>query len=228
MLDTYRAVETPEGVELGLRVAGPPARLLAWGIDAFLRTLAYLFLAIGLSFAGQTGLGIFLVLMFLGEWFYPVAFEVLGGGATPGKRRLGLVVLHDDGTPVGWTASILRNLVRFADFLPVAYGFGLATMLVHRDFKRLGDLAAGTVVVYQSAEKEAARQIPEAAPLAAPVALDPEEQRAVLELAERSATLTRERFEELAELPTPLVGRLAGPQAAARMVGIANHLAGRH
>jgi hypothetical protein len=99
---------------------------------------------------------------------------------------------------------------------------------VNRDFKRLGDLAAGTVVVYQSKATEAiARKIPEAAPLPPPVRLDPEEQRAVLELAERAGTLTRERFEELAALPTPLVGRVDGERAAARLVGMANYLAGR-
>ena len=100
-------------------------------------------------------------------------------------------------------------------------------MLASRDFKRLGDLAAGTVVVYRAAAAEAARRIPEAAPVPPPVALDPEEQRAVLELAERSSSLTRERFEELAELPQPLVGRAQRAAAAERILGIANYLAGR-
>jgi len=100
-------------------------------------------------------------------------------------------------------------------------------MLLNRDFKRLGDLAAGTVVVYVSAAGDVARKIPEAAPLAPAVELDLEEQRAVLELAERSPTLTRERLEELAELPTPLVGTLDGERAAARLLGMANYLAGR-
>jgi len=59
------------------------------------------------------------------------------------------------------------------------------------------------------------------------VALDLDEQRALLELAERSQTLTQERFEELAELPRPLVGDLDGPRAAARLLGMANYIAGR-
>jgi hypothetical protein len=100
-------------------------------------------------------------------------------------------------------------------------------MLMNRDFKRLGDLAAGTVVVYHSIAAEAARKIPPAAPVPPPVSLDPEEQRAVLELAERSAALTRERVEELAALPTPLVGALHGEPAAARLLGMANYLAGK-
>jgi hypothetical protein len=83
------------------------------------------------------------------------------------------------------------------------------------------------VVVYHSIDREVSREIPAAAPIVPQVLLDPEEQRAVLELAERSATLTKERFEELSELPTPLVGRLDGARAAARMVVIANYLSGR-
>jgi hypothetical protein len=83
------------------------------------------------------------------------------------------------------------------------------------------------VVVYHSKEAEPARKIPEAAPLPPAVDLDLEEQRAVLELAERSSSLTRERFEELAELPRPLIGNLQAERAAARLLGVANYLAGR-
>ena len=225
MLDTYRAVETPEGVELGLRVAGPPVRLLAWGIDTVIRSIVYAFLGAVFSIAGETGLGAFLVLLFLAEWFYPVFFEVLGGGATPGKRRLGLLVLHDDGTPVGWTASILRNLVRFADFLPMAYGFGLLTMLLHRDFKRLGDLAAGTVVVHR-AETAGPAGVPRhaAEPPAVPLGL--EEQQAVLEFARRLPTWTGERAEEMAEAALPLT-RERGRAGVERLLAIANWLVGR-
>jgi hypothetical protein len=154
-----------------------------------------------------------------------VFFEVLGGGATPGKRRLGLLVLHDDGTPVGWTASILRNLVRFADFLPMAYGFGLLTMLLHRDFKRLGDLAAGTVVVHR-AETAGPAGVPRhaAEPPAVPLGL--EEQQAVLEFARRLPTWTGERAEEMAEAALPLT-RERGRAGVERLLAIANWLVGR-
>src|SRR4051812_2327821 len=104
---------------------------------------------------------------------------------------------------------------------------GLVSMLASRDFKRLGDLAAATVVVYQAEKVEANKNIPAAQPIAPPVPLSLEEQRAVLELAERSVTLTQERVEELAELPAPLVGSLHGEPAARRLIGIANHIAGR-
>lgn len=89
MLDTYRPVETPEGVEIGLRVAGPVPRLFAALIDAGLRTLLYVLLAIPTGALGKSGTGIFLVGLFCGEWFYPVLFEVLSGGATPARSGSG-------------------------------------------------------------------------------------------------------------------------------------------
>ncbi|MGH8725511.1 MAG: RDD family protein, partial [Burkholderiales bacterium] len=126
-----------------------------------------------------------------------------------------------------WPGALTRNLLRAVDFLPLLYGIGLVAMLLNRDFKRLGDLAAGTVVVYQAEKVAQSREIPRAPPVPPPFPLSLEDQRAVLELAERSASLTPERFEELAELPKPLVGRLERDHAAARLLGMANYLAGR-
>lgn len=225
MLDTYRPVETPEGVEIGLRVAGPVPRLFAAAIDAVIRAVVYVVLAIPAGLLGNGGVGLMLVGMFLTEWFYPVLFEVLRGGATPGKRQMGLLVLHRDGTPVGWTASIVRNLVRFADFLPIAYGFGLAAMLIDRDFRRLGDLAAGTVVVHQDTEVIGAR-VPAGPPLRPPASLDFDEQRAVLDFAARLGTWSEARSAELAGLAAPLTGA-TGIEGVRRLLGIANWLLGR-
>ena len=95
-------------------------------------------------------------------------------------------MLNDDGTPVRWPGALTRNLLRAVDFLPFLYGVGLVAMLCNRDFKRLGDLAAGTVVVYQAEKAAAHAHIPQAPPIAPPVPLTLEEQRAVLDLAERS------------------------------------------
>jgi len=227
MLDTTRRVATPEGIELTLRLAGPVPRALAWSIDFLLRAAVVLIVQLIAALFGRAGIGVVLIAAFFAEWLLPAWFEARWGGQTPGKRMLGIAVLNDDGTPLRWPGALTRNLLRAADFLPFFYGVGLIAMLVNRDFKRLGDLAAGTVVVYRAPATETARKIPEAAPIAPPIELHPEEQRAVLELAERSATLTRERFEELAALPAPLVGRLEGERAAARILGVANYLAGR-
>jgi len=227
MLDTTRRVATPEGIELTLRLAGPVPRALAWALDFVLRIGIVLLVQVIFGFFGKAGLGVVLLAAFFVEWLLPAWFEAAWGGQTPGKRAFGIMVLNDDGTPVRWPAALTRNLLRAADFLPFFYCVGLATMLANRDFKRLGDLAAGTVVVYRAERSAPVRDIPKAAPVAPPFALSLDEQRAVLELAERSASLTAERVEELAALPTPLVGRLEGAPAAARLLGMANHLAGR-
>jgi uncharacterized RDD family membrane protein YckC len=225
MLDTYRPVETPEGVEIGLRVAGPVPRLFAAAIDFAIRLGVYVVLSIPAGLLGDGGVGLLLVGMFLMEWFYPVLFEVRRGGATPGKQRMGLLVLHRDGTPVGWMASIVRNLVRFADFLPAAYGFGIASMLIDRDFRRLGDLAAGTVVVHREAGMVGYR-VPTGPPLRPPAPLDLDEQRAVLDFAERLGTWSEARSAELAGLAYPLTGA-TGIEGVKGLLGIANWLLGR-
>ena len=225
MIDTYRPVETPEGVELRLRVAGPPARGVAWTVDVLLRAMGYALLSIPAALLGRAGTGMMFLVVFLGEWFYPVLFEVFAHGATPGKKLVGLAVVHDDGTPVGWSGALLRNLLRFADFLPVAYGFGLVTMLVHPRFKRLGDLAAGTVVVYDERAERTLRAV-DAAPQPPPVPLEPEEQRAIVAFAERMPLWGPARAAELASLAAPLVGA-EGPAAVERLAGIANWLVGR-
>jgi uncharacterized RDD family membrane protein YckC len=226
LLDTTRRVATPEGIELTLHLAGPVPRAMAWAIDLVIRIAILLAVTTGALQLGQAGWGVVLLAAFFVEWLLPAWFEAVWRGQTPGKRAMGLAVLNDDGTPVRWPGALTRNLLRAVDFLPFFYGIGLLAMLSSRDFKRLGDLAAATVVVYQAPSAVHA-DIPQTAAVAPPVALNLEEQRAVLDLAERAATLTRERLEELAELPRPLIGALHGERAAARLLGMANYLAGR-
>jgi uncharacterized RDD family membrane protein YckC len=227
VVDTTRRVATPEGIELTLHLAGPVPRAMAWAIDLAIRFAIVLVVMTGALQFGQAGWGVVLLTLFFVEWLLPAWFETAWRGQTPGKRAMGLAVLNDDGTPVRWPGALTRNLLRAVDFLPFLYGAGLIAMLANRDFKRLGDLAAGTVVVYQLQKADAKKDIPAAAAIAPAVALNLEEQRAVLDLAERSTALTKERFEELAELPTPLVGQLDGERAAARLIAMANHIAGR-
>lgn len=225
MLDTYREVETPEGVELQLRAAGPVARALAFVIDLLLRGVILVLLSISLSIVGNFGMGLFLIAVFMMEWFYPVLFEVYRQGETPGKRMLGLRVLNDNGTPVGWGPSLVRNLLRAVDFLPSFYGFGLASMLLSRDFKRLGDHAAGTIVVYQDRGLRNVA-IPDLPAFAPPLNLNLAEQRAVITFAERSQRLTDSRSEELADLLTPLTG-VQGRPGIQRLYQMANWLVGK-
>ena len=226
MLDTARRVATPEGIEITLRVAGPVPRALAYLLDLVLRIVIMIAVAFAVAVLGRFGLAVFLLSAFLLEWLYPVFFEVLGGGATPGKRAMGLVVLNDDGTPIRWPASLTRNLLRALDFLPFMYFIGYCSMVANRDFKRLGDLAANTLVVYREQKPTTAR-IPEADPVAPLLQLSLSEQRALLDFAERSARITPDRAAELAEIISPLAAEQNGPAAVQHIVGIANHLVGR-
>lgn len=225
IIDTRRPIETPEGVELGLRVAGPIIRGYAWFIDLCIRGGMYFLFAFVLSLLGSLGLGLFLIVMFLLEWFYPVYFEVYRKGATPGKKYLGIKVMNDDGTEVTLQSSLIRNLLRGVDFLPFMYGFGLFAMLYSRDFKRLGDLAAGTIVVYQDKMKEAVPIVQEA-PRTPPVSLTANEQKAVIQFAERHTLFTPQRSAELANILENVTGTREGP-AVKRLLQYANWMLGR-
>ncbi len=225
MLDTARRVATPEGIELSLRLAGPVPRALAWAVDVATRIVAVWVLALVLGPAGLFGTGALFLVLFFFEWLFPAWCEARWNGMTPGKRVLGLMVLNDDGSPVRWPAALTRNLLRTVDFLPLLYAVGLTAMLVNRDFKRLGDLAAGTVVVYRDGAYRSV-QIPPAPPLAPPATLTLGEQRTLLDLAERAPLLSSQRVEELAELAAPLVGETSGDPAE-RVARVANYLVGR-
>ncbi len=228
--DTVRRIATPEGCELELRIAGPIVRARAWLLDSFIRLVAWFGLAMLGFFFRSFGFGLFLVCAFLLEWFYPVFFEVYRNGQTPGKRICGLRVLHDDGRPVGWSASFIRNTVRFVDFMPLLYAFGFVATLFSADGKRLGDLAAGTVVVHADdwREKPVKNKEPEEAGAEPPlVPLTLEEQQAVIEYRRRAAQLTEERALELAGIPLPLIGGLTPEQARRRLLRIGNFLLGK-
>jgi uncharacterized RDD family membrane protein YckC len=226
-LDTLTSAETPEGIALALRPVGVVARAGAFAIDLLIRGALMLAVSMVLTPLGRFGSGLALILWFALEWFYPVLFELLPGGATPGKRALGLRVTMDSGLPITPAASLLRNLLRTADFLPFAYGLGLATVLVRSDFKRLGDIAAGTIVIHvQRATLHGA--LPEAAPTAPAQALSPRTQAAVIAWAGRSTRITEARLAELAQLAAPATGvNAASRDAVLRLLSVANWLMGK-
>jgi uncharacterized RDD family membrane protein YckC len=230
MIDTIHAVQTPEGVDLALHVAGPAPRGLAYGLDLLIQGVGLSTVQTTLFSAGRTGftVGLYLVVGFLTTWFYPVLFEVLAHGQTPGKRIVGVRVVQENGTPIGWSASILRNFLLVADFLPLLYLAGVVSMCVDASFRRLGDLAAGTLVVHAPREQRATRaatRVGEGEPAVAPaLPLTLDEQRAVIAFAERAPLLSRERADELAAIPTALTG---GAEPRARLVAIASWLLGR-
>ncbi|MDB6048595.1 MAG: hypothetical protein JWR17_1341 [Pseudomonas sp.] len=223
-LDTRARIETPEGIDLLLRPAGLVPRSLAFGLDLIIRVLVIGGLYAVFSTLSTFGTGLGMLVLFLGNWWYMVLFEVLNQGRSPGKQVMGLRVIQDDGTPVGWTASLTRNLLRFVDMLPFGYCLGAVSCLQHPMFKRLGDLAAGTLVIYRDAPLTPP-VFPDAQAQVAPFALRLDEQRALLEFVERQASLSPERTQELAAiLALPL--QIPADQALARLNGIARGLLG--
>ncbi|MDH5454885.1 MAG: RDD family protein [Gammaproteobacteria bacterium] len=221
LLDTAYNIGTPEGVELRLPVAGLAPRSLAWLIDALIKFLSLTVLSIILELLGDLGTGIYLLLIFGLLWFYNVLFEIFNHGATPGKRALGIRVMNANGTPVGWSGSLLRNLIRVVDALPGCYAFGCIAVLLSRQFQRLGDLAAGTIVVYAPRQTVGSKpgDVPPV-PLKAHLSLD--EQQAIVSFGERANFLNAERAEELAAILDPM---LDGVDRNA-LVGHANWLIG--
>ena len=224
MLDTRYPIETPEGIDLTIPIAGPVVRILAFSFDIIFCMMLQALIGTTLHLAGQFGAGTVFISSFLILWFYPVYFEVTRNGMTPGKKEMGILVIHDDGTPVTFASSLIRNLLRAVDFLPFAYVAGILTMIFSPQFKRLGDLAARTCVIY-STPKAKLPSIPRCSPLRSPIPLATAEQRAILHFAERHSTLTKARSAELASM---VAGRLipGAPSSATTLYHIANGLAG--
>lgn len=189
------SVETPEHVALDYEVAGLGSRALAAILDTvlvFCIELAVLF--VSLAFGGASNSVFTALLIILSAVFvlgYFVLFEGLRGGQTPGKRRLGIRVVRDTGHPVTLGASVVRNLLRIADFLPPPYLIGGLFVALHPRAQRLGDLVAGTLVVRDRPAEAARASLEAAAPtqaLGAP-ALGDEEFELLARYLERAPAL---------------------------------------
>jgi uncharacterized RDD family membrane protein YckC len=141
------AIATPEGVEVELTLAGIGSRFIAGSIDFVIQLCVIIALAVVTHPAGNAGVAIFTSSVFGLIFFYDVLFEVLGGGRTPGKRWTGLRVVRSGGRPITFTRSALRNILRLIDILPGFYAVGMATIFITPRNQRIGDLAAGTLVV---------------------------------------------------------------------------------
>jgi uncharacterized RDD family membrane protein YckC len=150
-------VLTTEKVPFGYRVAGLGSRFLAWLIDSFaILILNFMGLLLGsVLIVGRPGFGmaLFFLWQFVVMWGYFLLFEWLWHGQTPGKYLLGIRVIDWRGTAMTFFPSAVRNLLRVADSLPIPLpmGPGLLGFLVaacNRESRRLGDLAADTLVVH--------------------------------------------------------------------------------
>jgi uncharacterized RDD family membrane protein YckC len=225
MLDTVREVHTPEGVALRLPAAGPVPRAVAWLIDLAIRGALLMAISIVLGLLDRFGQGLYLILMFVVFWGYPVVFEALYAGQTPGKRAMSLRVVSADGAPIGWIASFVRNLMRTVDMLPFAYGAGLVASLADPWSRRLGDMVAGTLVIHAPRDHTRITAI-EVTPCAPAAPLQTQEQIAVIAFAERAHALTAERQQELSDIVAPVTGA-RGETGVMRLLGVANWLLGR-
>ncbi|NBD95712.1 MAG: RDD family protein [Gammaproteobacteria bacterium] len=224
-IDSLYPVETPDGIELSLHVVGPVPRGIAWGVDLLIRGGIMIGLIMALAWLEALGMALLVLIWFLINWWYPVLFEVLSRGATPGKKAVGIKVIHQDGTPIGWSASIIRNLLRQIDFLPFLYATGLVAMFCNSRFQRLGDLAGGSVVVYRESGAGAPELLAPGPVEAPPVALDAAEQRALLSFAERVRRINPKRAAELAGELSPLTGR-QGEDGVDRVLAWSRFIAG--
>jgi uncharacterized RDD family membrane protein YckC len=151
--DDRISIRTPEGLEIEMNLAGLGSRIAASVIDALILGILLILAAFGIfgladRFASPLlaiGVGWLVALLLVIGYF--VAFEVFNDGKTPGKSMFSLRVVEVDGQPVGFGPSMVRNLLRLVDLFPLLPILGPIAILVSDRNQRIGDLAAGTLVV---------------------------------------------------------------------------------
>lgn len=229
-LDTLQAVELAEGIEIRLRMAGPVLRIWAYLIDLAIRAAVLVAAGFaaglaGIAVGGHVAGGAMLLAWFLMDWIYPVLFEAGKRGATPGKRAMGLRVVQASGAPVTIGQAVVRNFLRFIDGMPFfTYLFGMTSCLATRRFQRLGDLAAGTVVVYDRLPAmPSAAAPPPMASVAPPVGLTADEVRALALFRERAGLWSEGRRQEIADQAAALSGE-TGAAGVGRLMAMAHWL----
>src|SRR5581483_4807246 len=201
-------VETPENIRFGYDVADIGSRFLAIFVDSLIQGALYIIMFFTLAvLANQLtrielprpindALAVLVVVaLFLIQFGYFPFFEIVLNGQTPGKRVFGLRVIKDNGYPLSPLDSIIRNLIRIIDFFPFAYGVGLVTMFLNARAKRLGDFAAGTLVVKMRQVR--LQDLPRThAPAAAPTLIPP----GIAQLGEADITLVEAFLQRQASL----------------------------
>ena len=162
-------VETPEAVILSYRVAGVGSRSVAATIDYLICLVIAVATALGMSMVGSGFMAkgayekltaawvsaVMGLLVFALVWLYYVLFVALNDGQTPGKRMMRLRVVLDGGLAVTFEASAIRNLVRCVNLKPgLLYAVGIVALVTRSRGKRLGDTAAGTLVVKEDVTQQ--------------------------------------------------------------------------
>ncbi len=226
-LDDRITISTPEGVELQLQLAGLASRSIAGTVDLIIQLLAILALAYltGASTGGgNLNAVVFVIGAFVILLFYPILFELLARGRTPGKRLGHLRVVRDSGAPVDLQASAIRNLIRLVDGLALLYLPTVIFILATRRNQRPGDLAAGPLVIRENPPSKAGRAstatpgngaaLAEAADGWDVSAITPEELATVRRFLERRESLDRAaRYQLALRLASGLRAKVAGAPA---------------
>jgi len=205
-LEDRVTINTPEGLDLELQLAGVGSRFIAACFDLFLQLIILVVVDIIVSvlIGGAVGAAVVILSLFLVIWGYDVLFEVLADGRTPGKRLTHLRVVRASGVPVDLPASALRNLLRVIDGFAFLYMPGLICVLVTRRNQRIGDLAAGTLVIRDAARTTPPKATPTPTPVAFAAAhadvsaVTVEEMAAVRRFLERRTTIAPGPREQLA------------------------------
>ncbi len=157
------AIRTPENVVFEFERAGVASRALAWSIDlavmASAITAASCVVSAFQSLAGGFALALLSIAVFLVQWWYGALAEWWSGGRTIGKRVVGLRTLDARGLRLGFAQAVVRNLVRVVDLLPGLYFVGGVCALLDPAGRRLGDLAADTIVVRERRAPEPSRLV---------------------------------------------------------------------
>jgi uncharacterized RDD family membrane protein YckC len=223
---------TPEGIKFVLSPAGPLVRTLAYGIDKIAQWTILIVISIaGIFLSYTTGSWLILILNFCVDWFYNVICELAFHGQTIGKRLTGIRVIRNDGAPVDPSSSFLRNLLRFADTFFFFYPIALTSIITSRGFKRLGDWAGGTLVVYSQRSARAPRNITNFLlnydPVVPQTVLSHDEKQTILNFARRYHLLGKSRANEIAGIYAPYIRNgETGIDDSAYLLGIARNLLG--
>ena len=156
-LDTTVRIVTPERIVFQYPLAGPFRRVVAYLIDLVLLValgIVATIVSLALSLGSMSGMGPALVAYFVLTWGYGAFCETVFNGQTLGKRAVGIRVVSETGVPITGAQAVLRNLVGAADgLIPFVYLVGLSSIFLSKRFQRLGDLAAGTMVVVEQRQR---------------------------------------------------------------------------
>lgn len=222
MIDNAINVESPLGVELTLYPAGLPVRTMAYLIDFGIKLIFYIAIDTISEFIGGLGIGVSLIIIFVTEWFYFVLWDTLNNGKPPGKIFMGLRTVHADGSPITLSGSVIRSFLLVVDIFPYFPFIGPISMAASRNYSRVGDLAASTMVVYDadSTIREPQRvQVRKSLPMP----LSQDERQNFLAFQNRFEEFSKERQIELSETLKPLLNE-SGARASFEALGVAENI----